>query len=239
MGLPFHLLPLTGANLPKTAKERISIIEQLLLKAEKYAIPRHLIMIDILALTAASDGKAPAACLETVKWCHKEHLPTTLGLSNISFGLPARDLVNSSFFAMAAGSGLSSCIANPSNIRIREALDSANLLLGFDENAEHFTNSYAKWTSQSQNQNQGTNQAKAGAKTMEEAVIIGDKDHIVAMIDEELKKGADPFELVRERLIPAIQKSRNLVRKERIFSSSASPLRFNHADWLRTCETIA
>ncbi len=73
-GSPFILLPLTGANLPKTAKERISIIEQLLLKAEKYAIPRHLIMIDILALTAASDGKAPAACLETVKWCHKEHL---------------------------------------------------------------------------------------------------------------------------------------------------------------------
>lgn len=216
-GSPFILLPLTGGNLPKTAKERIDIIEQLLLKAEQYAIPRHLIMIDILALTAASDGKAPAACLETVKWCHKEHLPTTLGLSNISFGLPARDLVNSSFFAMAAGSGLSSCIANPSNIRIREALDSANLLLGFDENAEHFTNTYAKWTSQSQNQNQGTNQAKAGAKTMEEAVIIGDKDHIVAMIDEELNKGADPFELVRERLIPAIQKVGTLYEKKEYF----------------------
>lgn len=216
-GSPFILLPLTGANLPKSASERIRIIEHLLIKAEQYHIPRHLIMVDILALTAASDSHAPKACLETVKWCHTEHLPTTLGLSNISFGLPARDLVNSSFFAMAAGSGLTSCIANPSNIRIREALDSANLLLGFDANAEHFTNNYAKWTSQSQNQAQAANQVKVGAKTIEEAVILGDKDHILQMVDEELQKGADPFKLVRERLIPAIQEVGALYEKKEYF----------------------
>lgn len=216
-GSPFILLPLTGANLPKSASERIKIIEELLKKAEQFKIPRHLIMVDILALTAASDSLAPKACLKTVQWCHDEHLPTTLGLSNISFGLPARDLVNSSFFAMAAGSGLTSCIANPANIRIREALDTANLLLGFDANAEHFTNTYAKWTAQSQNQTQTANQIKVGAKTIEEAVILGDKDHIIRMIDEELQKGADPFKLVRERLIPAIQEVGTLYEKKEYF----------------------
>lgn len=216
-GSPFILLPLTGANLPKTAQERIKIIEKLLIKAEEFSIPRHLIMVDILALTAASDSNAPKACIETVKWCHNENLPTTLGLSNISFGLPARDLVNSSFFAMAAGSGLTSCIANPSNVRIREAMDSANLLLGFDSNAENFTEHYAKWTAQSQNQSQTAAQIKAGAKTIEEAVIIGDKDHIIAMVDEELKNGADPFRLVRERLIPAIQQVGTLYEKKEYF----------------------
>lgn len=216
-GSPFILLPLTGANLPKTAQERIKIIENLLEKAERFNIPRHLVMVDILALTAASDSSAPRACLETVKWCCRENLPTTLGLSNISFGLPARDLVNSSFFAMAAGCGLTSCIANPANTRIREALDSANLLLGFDSNAENFTASYAKWTAQSQNQSQGNEQVKAGAKTVEEAVIIGDKDHILAMVDEEIKNGADPFLLVRERLIPAIQHVGTLYEKKEYF----------------------
>lgn len=233
-GSPFILLPLTGAHLPKTAGERIAVIEKLLIKAEQYNIPRHLIMVDILALTAASDSHAPRACLETVKWCDGEHLPTTLGLSNISFGLPARDLVNSSFFAMAAGSGLTSCIANPSNIRIREALDSANLLLGYDANAENFTTNYAKWTSQSQNQAQTANQVKVGAKTVEEAVILGDKDHIVKMVDEEMAKGADPFKLVRERLIPAIQEVGALYEKKEYFlpqllrSASAMQDAFSH-----------
>ncbi len=216
-GSPFILLPLTGAQLPKSSSERITIIEKLLLKAEQFNIPRHLIMVDILALTAASDSNAPKACLETVKWCDSQHLPTTLGLSNISFGLPARDLVNSSFFAMAAGSGLTSCIANPSNIRIREALDSANLLLDHDSNAENFTTNYAKWTSQNQNQAQTANQVKVGATTAEEAVILGDKDHIIKMIDEELAKGADPFKLVRERLIPAIQEVGILYEKKEYF----------------------
>lgn len=216
-GSPFILLPLTGANLPKSADERIKIIDELLKKAEQFKIPRHLIMVDILALTAASDSLAPKACLKTVQWCHDEHLPTTLGLSNISFGLPARDLVNSSFFAMAAGSGLTSCIANPANVRIREALDTANLLLGFDANAEHFTNTYAKWTAQSQNQTASATQVKVGAKTIEEAVIIGDKDHIISMVDEELQKGADPFKLVRERLIPAIQEVGTLYEKKEYF----------------------
>lgn len=216
-GSPFILLPLTGTQLPKSASERITIIEKLLLKAEQFNIPRHLIMVDILALTAASDSLAPKACLETVKWCDSQRLPTTLGLSNISFGLPARDLVNSSFFAMAAGSGLTSCIANPSNIRIREALDGANLLLGHDTNAENFTANYAKWTSQSQSQTQAAAQVKAGAKTIEEAVILGDKDHIISMVDEELEKGADPFKLVRERLIPAIQEVGTLYEKKEYF----------------------
>lgn len=216
-GSPFILLPLTGAHLPKTAKERIDIIEKLLKKAEEYHIPRHLVMVDILALTAASDSSAPRACIDTVKWCHSEHLPTTLGLSNISFGLPARDLVNSSFFAMAASAGLTSCIANPSNVRIREAMDSANLLLGFDSNAENFTARYAQWTSQGQNQSTAGTQAKAGAKTLEEAVILGDKDHIIAMVDEELQKGADPFKLVSERLIPAIQEVGTKYEKKEYF----------------------
>lgn len=215
-GAPTVLLPLMGSHLPTSAKERIEIIEHLLKEADKYHLPHTMILIDILALTAASDSMAPRACLETVAWCHEHNLATTLGLSNISFGLPARDLVNSSFFAMAAGMGLTSCIGNPSNIRLREAIDSANLLLGFDENAEHFTTHYADWKTNSNTRvstslnatntsSSSVSTKKAIATSLEEAVIIGDKDNILDMVQAELEKGADPFTMVNTRLIPAIQ----------------------------------
>ena len=88
-GAPFILLPLQGAKLPVTAAERIAITETLLRRAEDLGIPRRLIMVDILALAISSKGDGGKHCLEMARWCRANNLPTTLGLSNISFGLPA------------------------------------------------------------------------------------------------------------------------------------------------------
>lgn len=207
-GAPFVLLPLRGKDLPATAPERIAIIEALLEEADKLGLPRSLVVVDVLALTAASDARAPRACLETIQWCAAQGLPTTMGLSNISFGLPARDLVNSAFLSMAAGAGLSSCIANPGNSRLREALDAANLLLGRDAQASHFIGTYAEWKSGqgavASPTGTGISTKTAAKLTLEEAVIRGEKDAIVALVEIELNAGADPFDLVRNRLIPAI-----------------------------------
>lgn len=234
-GSPFVLLPLTGANLPTTARDRIAIIEKLLRQAEDYGIPHNLIVIDILALTAASDAHAPVACLETVAWCHQHNLATTLGLSNISFGLPARELVNANFLALAASSGLRSCIANPSNQRIRESIDTLNLLLGFDKNASSFTQNYAEWKSNSDNTIISSTQAsKAKASTAGEAVISGDKDNIIRLVEEELKSGIEPFRLVNEKLIPAIQEVGSKYERKEYFlpqllqSASAMQMAFHH-----------
>lgn len=236
-GSPFILLPLQGANLPSSAQERITIIEKLIKEAETYKIPQHLIMIDILALTAASDAYAPRACLETVAWCHKHNIATTLGLSNISFGLPARELVNASFLSLAAGAGLTSCIANPSSHRIREALDTANILMGHDNNATNFTRHYAEWkaTDNAISTNHARNiSITSTSATLEDAIIRGDKDHIIAMVEEELQKGADPFILVRERLIPAIQEVGSKYERKEYFlpqllqSASTMQTAFNH-----------
>ncbi len=203
-GAPFVLLPLQGKHLPATAHERIAIVETLLARLDALRVPRHLVLVDALALTAASDASAPAACLETIRWCAEHGLATTVGLSNISFGLPARDLINAGFLALAAGAGLNSCIGNPANVRLREALDAANLLLGHDPQAARFIAAYADWKPGA------SGGAAAGAapavapQTLEDAVIKGDKDGIPALVDRALAEGADPFVLVRERLIPAI-----------------------------------
>lgn len=204
-GAPFVLLPLQGKHLPASASERISIIETLLEQVDAMGIPRRLIMVDVLALTAASDSSAPRACLETVRWCVGNGIPTTMGLSNISFGLPARELVNAGFLQMAAGAGLSSCIGNPGNATLREALDTANLLLGRDPQAGHFISVYSGWKRNSgPSGNAAQKEGDGGVLTLEEAVIRGKKEAVVGLVEQELTKGADPFALVKERLIPAI-----------------------------------
>lgn len=213
-GAPFILLPLKGRKLPVTAAERIAIIEELLQQADGLRIPRRLVMVDVLALAVSSKAEAARHCLDTIRWCAAQGLPTTIGLSNISFGLPARELLNSTFLAMAAGAGLSSCIAHPGNARIREAVAASGVLLGLDANAEAFIEGYSGWTPGNGEAGavqtggaggaSGASGVKAKAATLEEAVIRGDREGALALVDRALSEGADPFSLVQDKLIPGI-----------------------------------
>jgi 5-methyltetrahydrofolate--homocysteine methyltransferase len=204
-GAPFILLPLKGRKLPVAASERIAIIEELLAQADSLGIPRRLIMVDVLALAVSSKAEAARACLETVRYCTDTlGLPTTIGLSNISFGLPARGLLNSTFLTMAAASGLSSCIAHPGNARIREALAAAEVLLNRDPNAERFIADYAEWKPGNTAVIGGGVVSGGAATTAFEAVVKGDKDNVIDLIRKELDAGVTPFDVVNRMLIPAI-----------------------------------
>ncbi len=205
-GCPAILLPLKGSDLPKTAKDRISIIEDLVTKAESYGIGRHLLVVDVLALTAASDPSAPKAALDTLAYCKENGIATTIGLSNISFGLPARELINSAFLALACGCGLSSCIGNPSNVRFKETLDSLNLLLAHDKEASYFIENYANYSAQSaQNPAQAKSvKDKNQEITLESAIITGDKENIIPLIEKELAKGTQAFDIINTNLIPSL-----------------------------------
>ena len=220
-GAPFILLPLKGTKLPVKAEERIAIIETLLLQMEAMGIPRRLAIVDILVLSASSNREAAEECLKVIRYCRDVlKLPTTGGLSNISFGLPARELLNTTFLTLAAGVGLCSCIANPSSVRLCEAVDSCNLLLGRDKTADAFIAGYAGWTSGSGSgtapatppsgrqgaeggQTPGGSEPFAG-KPIESAVISGRLDGIADLVRKALGEGEDPFVMVSEKLIPAI-----------------------------------
>ena len=204
-GAPFILLPLRGRHLPVLATERIAILENLLEQAAQLGIPRRLLMVDVLALAVSSKGEAGRHCLETIRWCAREGLPTTIGLSNVSFGLPARELLNATFLALAVGAGLSSCIGNPSNARLLEVRDASSVLLNKDQNASAFIAGYANWTPGQGGVVTGAQTAHRGASaTLEEAVLRGDKENAVRLVDQEMEAGADPLLLVQEKLIPAI-----------------------------------
>ncbi|MHC1752656.1 homocysteine S-methyltransferase family protein [Humidesulfovibrio sp.] len=219
-GAPFILLPLEGRKLPYTAAERIAVIERLLKQADDLGIPRRLVMVDALVLTVSSKPLAARYCLDTVRHCREVlGLPTTMGLSNVSFGLPARELLNSSFLTMSMTVGLSSCIANPASKRLREAAATAEVLLARDANAGRYISCYADWTPGAGGVGGGAGGGGAvgsgKASTPGEAVILGDKAGLLAMIEAALAEGADPFALVDGGLIPAIlEVGRKYERKE-------------------------
>jgi 5-methyltetrahydrofolate--homocysteine methyltransferase len=214
-GAPFILLPLEGRKLPYTAAERIAVIDRLLAEADALGIPRRLIIVDALVLTVSSKPEAARHCLDTVRHCTEVlGLPTTMGLSNVSFGLPARELLNSAFLGLSMGAGLSSCIANPASRRLRETMAASEVLLARDAQAGRYIADYANWQPSGGAAAGGGAGASSGpaaagvsagaAKTPAEAVIAGDKAALLAMIEAELEAGGDPFALVDGSLIPAI-----------------------------------
>ncbi len=210
-GAPFVLLPLIGRKLPESAKERLEIIEKLLVQAEGFGIPKRLILVDALALTVSSKPDAALSCLETIRYCRDVFkLPTVLGLSNISFGLPARELINAEFLTMCMAAGLSAYIANPSSEALRRAAAVSEVLLNRDNQAESFIAGYADWTPSSGNGASGNGAAKGAtssskkADTIRQAVIKGDKDGIIPMIQSALDNGVTAKQLLNEELIPAI-----------------------------------
>ena len=229
-GAPFLLLPLTGGDLPFTGKERIAILEKMLTQLESLGVPNNLILVDVLALAISSSPVAGKAALETIAYCQERNLATAVGLSNISFGMPAREILNSAFFTMAAGAGLCACIANPENQRLQDALAASNALLGLGAGVDNFVSNYAQWTPSSPpatsaissgttgvggasglggdtpatSSQSSSAQNSSNTLSLEQAVINGRKNEILPLVEAALQAGEKPFAIVQDKLIPAI-----------------------------------
>jgi 5-methyltetrahydrofolate--homocysteine methyltransferase len=207
-GAPFILLPIVGKKLPVTAAERIKVIEDLLIQADALGIPRRLIMVDALALTVSSKPEAARHSMEVMRHCRDEWgLPTTIGLSNISFGLPARELLNSTFLSLSMGAGLCSFISNPNSARIQESLHAAEVLLGRDPQAARYIDKFSGWVGGGGVQAAASQAAPSGAQSMppvQAAVVKGDKDSVVSLVEAELDNGVSAMDIVNDLLIPGI-----------------------------------
>ncbi len=204
-GAPFILLPLKGKKLPATSAERINIIEELLEKAGDLKIPRRLIIVDVLALTLSSSSRAGLDCLDVIRCCREKWgLSTILGLSNISFGLPARELINSTFLSMCLAEGMSALIANPGSSRIRESLAASSVILGHDRMAGDFIRDYSGWKPSGPFTGSAGTTPEIFASSIQEAVLKGKKEVIVSLLERAINNGRDPFEIVNQEMIPAI-----------------------------------
>ncbi len=138
-------LTLDEEGIPKTAEGRLAIARKIVDAAEALGIPREDIAIDCLTMACSTDQTAPRAILDGIRLVKRE-LPgvrTVLGVSNISFGLPFRPLVNATFLAAALDAGLDLAIINPMVKRMMDVIDTWRVLSGEDENAGYFVEHYA------------------------------------------------------------------------------------------------
>ncbi len=128
-GAMFVLLPLSDEGLPKSLAEKIAIIEKIEARALELGMCKEDIVVDGLVTTVGANKRAALETLETIHYCKANGLATICGLSNISFGLPERSFVNTTFLTMAIGAGLSMAIANPSQELLVSCAFAADLLL--------------------------------------------------------------------------------------------------------------
>ena len=137
-------LVLDEDGIPSDAEGRIRIARRIYEAADRYGVPREDIVIDGLAMTISSDNTSALVTLETLRRVRDElHGHTILGVSNISFGLPRRAMINSYFLAMALQSGLSAAIMNPGNEDMMEAYRAYCALAGLDPQCREFIEAYA------------------------------------------------------------------------------------------------
>ena len=198
-------LTLDESGIPDTAQGRVKIAENILKVAHKYGIDKKDIIFDTLAMTISADNKAAVATLSSLKTIKNElGCHTSLGVSNISFGLPNRDAVNGTFFALALQNGLSAAIMNPYSVDMMKTYYAYRALKGLDENCAEYIGSAESFVVTV------TSVAAAAPKTTEEysselqhAVIKGFKDK-AGELTKNLLSSVDPLEIVNNEIIPAL-----------------------------------
>ncbi len=200
-------LTLDEGGIPKRAEDRVQIAKNILAAAEAYGIEKKDIIFDPLALTVSADNTAAVETLRAVRMIRRElGCHTSLGVSNVSFGLPSRDIINGSFFSLALANGLSAAIMNPYSNEMMKVYFSYCALAGFDENCAEYIN-----FAESLPQTLAVGDTLQGEKkTSEEysselqrAIVKGLKER-AANITAELIKGVQPLEVVQNEIIPAL-----------------------------------
>ena len=152
-------------------------------------------------MTVASNPKAARETLALVDWCSGTFgAKTIIGLSNVSFGLPARNWANASFLAMAIEKGLTMAIANPSNSELMDVKTAADLLAGRDWGAKAYISRFAEAAAPAKKEAP----AQSPRELVGRAVLEGNRDQITAFLDKAVAAGESPFSLVQETMVPAI-----------------------------------
>ncbi len=202
-------LTLDESGIPAKAEERVAIARRILSTAQEYGIDKKDIVFDPLAMTVSADAQAAKETLRAVSLIHSElGCHTSLGVSNVSFGLPARDTVNATFFAMALTGGLSAAIMNPYSADMMKTYYAYRALAALDENCAEYIGFAATLPAQVAATPTATPSAppsEDSASALQTAIVKGLKDR-AAMLVEELIPSLPPLQIVQEEIIPALDK---------------------------------
>lgn len=199
-------LTLDENGIPDNVEGRVAIAKKIISTAASYGIDKKDLIFDTLAMAVSADPTAAVTTLESLRRIrHELGAHTSLGVSNISFGLPKRDIVNASFFTMALENGLSAAIMNPFSAEMMKAYHSYCVLKGLDENcsdyiafADSIENDVTISSATSKNDMTDTSDLKS-------AIISGRKDQ-AGKLCADMLRSIDGMKIVQEYIIPALDK---------------------------------
>lgn len=203
-------LTLDEKGIPSTVDGRMKIARKILLTAALYGINKKDIIFDPLAMTVSADKMSAITTLETVKKITEQlGCNTSLGVSNVSFGLPSRDLVNAAFFTTAMENGLSAAIMNPYSERMMEAYYSFNVVKGLDDNCMDFINFASRQEVQ-------PTAKQESSLTLKEAIEKGLKEK-ASEITTAMLGNSSPLDIVNAHVIPALDNVGKRFEEKKLF----------------------
>ena len=203
-------LTLDENGIPETAEGRLSIARRILEKAAEFGIPRRDVIFDTLTMTVSADSRAAGVTLDALEGIRRMGCHTSLGVSNISFGLPARERINAAFFTMAMVRGLGAAIMNPLSETMMGALRAYCALSSQDENClDYVTWSQAHPLAMQPAAVAGapgpvnSEKEQAGSSPLKDAVMRGLVREAGNLAKQELQT-QEPMTLVQAEIIPAL-----------------------------------
>ena len=219
-------LTLDDSGIPETAEGRIAIAEKIIARAAACGIARRNIIVDPLALTISTGGDNAKVDLQVLRELSKRGIKTVMGVSNISFGLPARDAVNSAFFVLAMEAGLSCAIINPQSAAMMGAYYAYGALSGLDEGCKAYV---AKFADAAQPKAAPVQTAEY---TLYDAIVKGLREQSEKAVTAQLAQ-KQPLEIINGEMIPALDYVGNGFEKHTLFlpqllmSAEAAKAAFN------------
>lgn len=219
-------LTLDDNGIPETAEGRIAIAERIIARAAEYGIARRNIIVDPLALTISTGGDNAKVDLQVLRELTKRGIKTVMGVSNISFGLPARDAVNSAFFVLAMEAGLSCAIINPQSAVMMGAYYAYGALSGLDEGCKAYV---AKFADAAQLK---AAPAQTAEYTLYDAIVKGLREQSEKAVTAQLAQ-KQPLEIINGEMIPALDYVGNGFERHTLFlpqllmSAEAAKAAFN------------
>lgn len=204
-------LTLDEDGIPESAGKRVEIAENIIRVAAEYGIDKKDLIFDTLAMAVSADSNAALATLESLNiiknklGCH-----TSLGVSNVSFGLPNREIITSAFFTIAMENGLSAAIMNPNSAEMMKSYYSFRALHGIDDNCTDYIENIGQYAAiapaagqQASGSSAGTTKEAEFESDLQRAIVKGLKEQ-AANITKQLLETEAPLEIVSGQIIPAL-----------------------------------
>ena len=209
-------LCMDSRGVPKTAEERFAIAEKIVRRAEEFGIPRYKVMIDTLVLTASAEQSLVKETVRALEKVKALGVKTALGVSNVSFGLPARGLLNKTFLAMALERGLDMPILNPLDGEMTGVVKAFCVLSGADKSSEEFIKLYRDYSPATQVRTARMLETEKTATSLYECIIKGLKTKARELCEYELLS-RPPMEIVDGVLLPALDEVGRLYEAGKLF----------------------